>query len=753
MADSSYRSLLTPPDELSKRRTTKPGHQNSFKTPLYAFSLLILLVGCIAASVTILLTSHEDHVKEWKFRPSVWLSFLASVYTIALGALFFIGVAVTWWRSLAHGTTLKRLHFISAGATPKDFGAAFMAGGHARRVALAAMIVFVVEVAIGPITQRATRPKNRIVSQEVEMNVRIAEIIPDGYYGHWDHFDYPAIKMSQQTGSFGTNLTTPLDERFFCKGNGSCSGEIFGAGFNYACTQDHRTMELHSRNVNETIFKMGFNLTTTFGPPMLHIEIEYVSTVDDECIGTITTESCFLVPATVWYPIRIVDTTLSLDFDAYFSNSTVVKNYTSVGDIPPIDEEELSKPMGPLKGTFDFLETYFRSEAILAYRGKRLGWAAPDKPHLADNWIVNFADSSAKDKYPEECPIVFKRPTRYVLTYVTDYMFRSAYDASRSEDDPQNFTASYTGVELWHITNFKWLAGAVVVMIIGILAALSLFWGWWQLDRYVTLSPLETSKALGAPIFLGSEPEQEANFILREVGHERVAHDGLELVWDGTIYATGTSSQPRETSLSRKNSVRGRSGSRGHRQGMSSIDEEFDAGFQTAPPAFAHAPGRSTRRWDSSGMEMKSVGRYARQPSNSRGVAGSHEDTETLLFPLPPSTTSERGGPFISPPVQSSALQSPPTYPSPEPRAEEQYNPRFGRPRQASASPLRPLSPMYGMEPGAVIGGSAGSAMAAATSAAATGPSPPGRQGERVVDPRPRRKMSLLEEIARRAPE
>jgi hypothetical protein len=741
MADSSYRSLLTPPEELSKRRSSRPGHESSFKTPLYAFSLLILLLGCIAASVTVLITSHEEHVKAWKFQPSVWLSFLTSVYTIGLGALFFIGVAVTWWRSLTHGTSLKRLHFISAGATPEDFGAAFMAGGHARRVALAAMIVFIVKVAIGPIMQRATRPKNQTVSSEVDMNIYIAETIPDGWYGRWNHFDYTAINIFQETLLVNTTITTSLEDGFYCEGNGTCSGSVYGAGHNYGCTQDNRTMDLHPKNAGETVFKMDFNLTTAFGPPMLQILVEYVSAVDDSCTGTITTESCYLVPATVWYPIQIINTTLTMDLNTHLVNHTIVRNYTSEADIPPKEGGNLSQPMGPLKGALEFLKPVFTSEAILSYEGGKLGWIAPDKPHLADHWITTFADGSAKDKYPDECPVVFNKPTVSVLMYVTDYMFRSAYAAATRDDkDLQSFTANFIGTELWHITGFRWLAASVTFMVVGILAATSLLWGWWQLSRYVTLSPLETGKALGAPIFHGAGPEQEANYILREVGQERVAHDGHELVWNGTVYATGLSSQHNslremDSAPSGKSSLGSRG--RGHRQGMSSIDEEFEPGFHTAPPAFAHAPGVSTRRWDSGDMEMNNMGRYARQRSNSGGVGAGHDDTESLLLPQPLTMTSERSG----------ALRSPPMHPSPELR-EEGFSARFGRPRQASGGPLRPLSPMYGMETGMVMGGSTSSAITAATSAAATG-----GPHDDSSDPKPKRKMSLLDEISRRAPE
>jgi len=75
-------------------------------------------------------------------------------------------------------------------------------------------------------------------------------------------------------------------------------------------------------------------------------------------------------------------------------------------------------------------------------------------------------------------------------------------------------------------------------MLLGLFAILLLLWGWWELGRPVTLSPLETAKAFAAPILLGAGATKNICGILEKVGDERVVYDGDEMIWNGVINAS-----------------------------------------------------------------------------------------------------------------------------------------------------------------------------------------------------------------------
>ena len=229
-------------------------------------------------------------------------------------------------------------------------------------------------------------------------------------------------------------------------------------------------------------------------------------------------------------------------------------------------------------------------------------------------------------------------------------------------------------------------------MILGILATMSLLWGWWQLDRYVTLSPLETGKAFGAPILMTAGPEQEASSIVREIGHERVAHDGDELVWSGTVYTTGASQMSSLRSRSNRSTAGygedpylmalgglspGRS-IRGHRRGMSSVSS---TGQSPSTPSFEHSLGVSTKRWHYEEDEDEGDISY-RPRARSRSKSAGNGDDRIPFVPI-----------SLSPRQQSSPQLPPIPHPG-SPRVEPLHSARGAR--RGSASHVlpgkRPLS-------------------------------------------------------------
>lgn len=52
--------------------------------------------------------------------------------------------------------------------------------------------------------------------------------------------------------------------------------------------------------------------------------------------------------------------------------------------------------------------------------------------------------------------------------------------------------------------DYRFLTAALAVMFAGLLSAMAFFWGFWELERKITLSPLEIAGAKGASIFSGA---------------------------------------------------------------------------------------------------------------------------------------------------------------------------------------------------------------------------------------------------------
>lgn len=99
----------------------------------------------------------------------------------------------------------------------------------------------------------------------------------------------------------------------------------------------------------------------------------------------------------------------------------------------------------------------------------------------------------------------------------------------------------------WQVTSvpvyqsdFRFLAVSLAVMLVGLMAELLLFWGWWSLERLdVTLSPTETAKSFNAPLFHNSGTENDVRNILSSVGDTDVIYNGHIMVAGGKYRRAG----------------------------------------------------------------------------------------------------------------------------------------------------------------------------------------------------------------------
>src|SRR5436190_13994465 len=80
--------------------------------PWLAMILISTIVACMGASASVIIVSDKQRVVLWKIQPTVLLAIMSSVLNVALSTALSISVAIAWWRSALHGTTLARLHYI-----------------------------------------------------------------------------------------------------------------------------------------------------------------------------------------------------------------------------------------------------------------------------------------------------------------------------------------------------------------------------------------------------------------------------------------------------------------------------------------------------------------------------------------------------------------------------------------------------------------------------------------------------------------
>lgn len=453
------------------------------------------------------------------------------------------------------GTTLRKLHYVSAGASPGGYLGALATGGRAKSVVLAACVVLVARLVVGPFSQRATKVMANQTERNIEMNVRLAGLIHDGWFGSYESFSSRGTRASQEMFS-QSNMTTLDRNGYFCPTNGTCTGTVTGAGFHFGCKSNTTSLNLLDReSENKTLFSIDFEMVVVSGQaPILRINTKHISSIDENCVGNLTSQECDLLTGTVSYPITIESNMIRARIDNYLDRPKVLSNTTTPGDILPEALSDRQKLMGALYGVYSGTKI-FKSKSLIRRNadgsirhfpssedGNNMYW--PNIYIDTSDAIPNFnPNSTYRGQAKAKCPVIFQSPMRPMLRYIFDFTFRSAHAIAAAQDNDahlQQFTARYKGSELFYTTDFAWLAITISCMILGIIATGTLLWGYWDLRHYVTLSPIETGKALGARVLQGAVPEQEADRIVKRIGDQRVMYSGHELmVWNGREYVSG----------------------------------------------------------------------------------------------------------------------------------------------------------------------------------------------------------------------
>jgi hypothetical protein len=100
--------------------------------------------------------------------------------------------------------------------------------------------------------------------------------------------------------------------------------------------------------------------------------------------------------------------------------------------------------------------------------------------------------------------VVAQDPMDVMLDAMREIAFRTSVRAGR---DLANVTDAKQQVEYhgWathsiYVTDYRYMAAAMVLGIASVLAIGQTFYGWWELGRTVSLSPLEIAKAFNAPL-------------------------------------------------------------------------------------------------------------------------------------------------------------------------------------------------------------------------------------------------------------
>jgi len=477
------------------------------KTPWPGITAVICMSLSLVASAVVIAVSDGDPVSSWKVQPAVLLAIFSATSNIVFNTALATGIAVRFWLCASKGVKLSQLHYIWDHGRILGIGSAVRAGPPARTVAVLALLANMLQFVGAPLLQRSTYQALQYRVSNESLSMDIASAIPDGWFGSKDavgrisNFDRTALPLIQQWWQ-NTSVTT----HHGCEG--TCEGYVPGAGFKFECWTTERKLELATnRTDGEAVFFVNPVVAkNATGGPYLRLTVLYVSEVDDSCVGTVREETCDIESATVNYPVTIDTHTVHMRPYELVQKPSAPSR--------PVDVAANQSAVSPVEALWAFAQHRITDNATKTYEyeSDTSTYYGPDM--LADIFYV--ADIGEDGGPKSRCRLKWNRPTEYVLASMYDFMFRAAMRIGNGTET-QVFDTRQTVPTLVFQTDGRYLGVGLAVMACGLGVIAMLMWGWWQLERPVTLSPLETASAMGAPIFEETERGATINEILAKV--------------------------------------------------------------------------------------------------------------------------------------------------------------------------------------------------------------------------------------------
>ncbi|EUC45591.1 hypothetical protein COCMIDRAFT_5214 [Bipolaris oryzae ATCC 44560] len=435
------------------------------------------------ASALIIYTANNDSVTSWSVPAAVVLAIISSLVNICLGTILSFGVTVSWWRSASRGTTLKSLHLIWERDMGATFWSAIISGYDTRRVAVVAILVAAIKFMNNPLLQNALRTEGKEVVEMIPMYIEIVDQIPDGYLGKRNGMVEP-YGISTALGDLGARALR-----------------------GWYRNQTAFSIPAHISDLEEWEKICPRKTGGTCGG--------FAYPINSTCraMGVLESDECLIQAATV-------DISISLQWSIVKGHGEPrpISVYRSGGDLADAPKDAKA---GPLSGIGYAIGGFFRSLSTL----EDINAVVSD--HIATTFW-------APKSHPEGCANEYLRPTEDVIFAMQEFMAHASIYAARVSNG--KFHRNVTMEKFTSTTvckaDFRYLGTTLTVIFIGLVTVVILLWDWWSLDRLnVTLSPVETARAFGAPILMSQRQESgDVEAILKRKGHLKVKYDGDVIV-------------------------------------------------------------------------------------------------------------------------------------------------------------------------------------------------------------------------------
>ncbi|KAK8172525.1 hypothetical protein BKA80DRAFT_263170 [Phyllosticta citrichinensis] len=219
---------------------------------------------------------------------------------------------------------------------------------------------------------------------------------------------------------------------------------------------------------------------------------------------------CLLQPSIMALPVTFSNSTVSL-----YGSMTTDRQVEKLECQGPSSRNPRDTTIGGFQLA---MSTLFKSSATYEFGG------AVSSVNFEGNTVNQYVDSSSAADFTSPDDVNWNDPTDDILDAVREVAFRtslyattdsSVNDTARNALDPSQ-DVYYVGESLntvYSTDMIKMIIGAALA-VLGLLGALPLYYGWWELGRDVTMSPVEIAKAFDARL-LAKTNEHDAKGLVR----------------------------------------------------------------------------------------------------------------------------------------------------------------------------------------------------------------------------------------------
>jgi hypothetical protein len=579
MANKPYKRVATTEIPSSEDRTTEneavklPWNTGIWpRFPWTGFlSLLVILAGAAGALVILILSDGQSQ-EQWARAstvytnridmrlecppPNVLLAIINSVANICLLAAASQGFAIYWWRRAVSGTTVKQLHqqwYFSTSAlafwsSPKSYSAAALAALAIKlSTADAALFQKATSIVVGADSYSTNATLGAIVAANFPLTGYVT-----GRNVTAPTEPYAFLSWATQI-ELGGNIGESASAFSGCQA-GTCAFNLQVLGFAIDCEETiNKVYNISSVPVGETILAQSVSFAMSWATEDKdYASIKYTSGgiasdfateqdgLDGSCYVRYTKMVCDLRPAIIELP------NISLGNNSATSSPGITlpdmgfslagRQLSEVGVVSLLDIEEDGTDSGSTIGGIQFaLNDAYAMEAVMVR--DQSGWTLDNWRMPKTNEFQFWASGEGFQNATQLCFYEVTDPLPDIVRALNQWTYLLSVNAPPSPTNlyrwqwaepiqygPAQISATKRGYGGQYSTNKGFTAAAVASMLTCALLILPSYYGFWQLGRQVSLSPVEIAHAFAAPLLESTCIDGGIETLKTEFGDMRVRY-------------------------------------------------------------------------------------------------------------------------------------------------------------------------------------------------------------------------------------